>query len=58
MGKDEPPEELQKSANDEETEREWNWVKTRGEYIDYKIPAAKEDEFDKIWEKVKKKFGL
>ena len=47
MGKDEPPEELQKSANDEETEREWNWVKTRGEY-----------EFDKIWEKVKKKFGL
>lgn len=55
MGKDEPPEELQKSANDEETEREWNWVKTRGKYIDSKIPAATEDEFEKIWERIRKK---
>lgn len=53
MGKDEPPEELQKSANDEETEREWKWVKTRGKYIDSKIPATKEDEFEKIWEHIK-----
>ena len=53
MGKDEPPEELQKSANDEETEREWNSVKPRGKYIDSKIPATKEDEFEKIWERIK-----
>ena len=53
MGKDEPPEELPEGTNDEEVEREWNWVKTRGKYIDSKIPVAKEDEFEKIWERIK-----
>jgi hypothetical protein len=52
MGKDEPPEELQERINDEEAEREWNWVKTRGEYIDSKIPTATEDEFEKIWKRI------
>lgn len=53
MGKDEPPEELQECINDEEAEHEWNWVKTQGEYIDSKIPAAKENEFEKIWGRIK-----
>ena len=52
MGKDEPPEELQERINDEEAEREWNWVKTRGEYIDSKIPTATEDEFETIWKRI------
>lgn len=54
MGKDEPPEELHECMNDEEAEREWNWVRTCGEYIDRNIPQAREDEFDKIWERIKR----
>lgn len=53
MRKNEPSEELQERINDEEAEREWNWVKTRGEYIDSKIPSARADEFEKIWELIK-----
>lgn len=49
MGKDETP--------DEEVEREWNWVKERGDYIDCQIPPAPEDELEKIWRQVKKEIG-
>lgn len=54
MGKDEPPEEKQKPANEDDLQREWEWIKKRGRYIDNQIPKAPENEFEKIWERVRK----
>lgn len=45
---DEPPGEPWEYTSDEELEREWNWVKERGQYVDGQIPPASEDELEKI----------
>ena len=54
MGKDEPPEEQRETPNDDDLQREWDWVKKRGRYIDKQIPKAPENEFEKIWERGRK----
>lgn len=48
---DEPPEEPWGDIS-EEVEREWNWAKEKGQYIDGQIPPASEDEFEKIWRRI------
>ncbi|WP_320971353.1 hypothetical protein [Enterocloster bolteae] len=52
MKKDES--EQQRETIGDDAEREWDWVQKRGKYIDKQIPAAHEDEFEIIWQRVKK----